>query len=128
VETKEEETSRRDMDQEALEHKSKTILSDIREWRRVHPKATFVEIEDEIHKRMMQLEAQVIQEATQESQAREWGRGSEQEAPHCPNCAIPLYARGKHQRRLQGNGGQSVTLKRMYGTCPKCGQSFFPSR
>ena len=116
------------MDQDAWLQKSSEILSDMKEWRRAHPKATFVEIEDEVHKRMMQLEAQVLQEAAQESSSREWSRESGEEPPRCPTCGEPVQARGKHQRTLQGNGGQSVTLSRMYGTCPKCGESFFPSR
>jgi hypothetical protein len=116
------------MDQEALEQKRKAILTEIREWRRAHPKAKYVEIEGEIQRRMMQLEAQVIQEAAQESEAREGGRGSDQRVPVCPNCAVPLSARGKDWRRLQGNAGESVTLNRMDGSCPKCGERFFPSR
>jgi len=115
------------MDQEGLEHKSKVLLTEIREWRRDHPKAKYVEIEGEVHRRMMQLEAQVIQAAVQESEAREWaGSTLEQERPPCPNCGTALQPRGKHQRTLQGNGGQSVTLKRTYGTCPTCGESLFP--
>ncbi|TMF49070.1 MAG: hypothetical protein E6I32_06345 [Chloroflexi bacterium] len=39
-------------------------------------KATYVEIEDEVHKRLMQLEAQIIEGAIQESPGCEWGRGS----------------------------------------------------
>jgi hypothetical protein len=116
------------MDEQAWLQKSEEILRDIKEWRQAHPKATFVEIEDEVHKRMMQLEAQVLQEAAQESSCREWGGALGKEHPRCPNCALPLQARGKHKRTLQGNGGQSVTLQRTYGTCPKCGESFFPSR
>jgi hypothetical protein len=114
------------MTQDAWLQKSEEILTDIKEWRRAHPKATFVEIEDEVHKRMMQLEAQVLQDAAQESSSREWRSSSGDEPPRCPSCAVPLHARGKHQRTLQGNGGQSVTLSRMYGTCPKCGESLFP--
>jgi hypothetical protein len=83
------------MDEHAWLQKSEEILTDIKEWRRAHPKATFVEIEDEEH-------------------------------PQCPTCAVPLHARGKHKRTLQGNGGQSVTLNRTYGTCPTCGESLFP--
>ncbi len=115
------------MDQDVWLQKSAEILSDMKEWRRAHPKATFVEIEDEVHKRMMQLEAQVLQEAAQESSSREWRRDASEDRPCCPNCGVPLQARGKHRRTLQGNGGQSVTLSRMYGTCPQCGESFFPS-
>jgi len=114
------------MDQQAWLKKSEEILTDIKEWRRAHPKATFVEIEDEVHKRMMQLEAQVLQDAAQESSSREWGRGSSEPAPQCPKCRVPLQARGKQKRTLQGNGGENVTLTRTYGTCPNCGESLFP--
>ncbi len=114
------------MDQHSWLKESEEILTEIKEWRGGHPKATFVEIEDEVHKRMMQLEAQVLQDAAQESPNREWGRTSGEDRPLCPKCAVPLQARGKQKRTLQGNGGQSVTLSRTYGTCPSCGESLFP--
>lgn len=116
------------MDEQALRKMSIEILTEIKEWRRAHPRATYVQIEDEVHTRMMQLEAQIIEGAVQESPSREWGRGSGHEAALCPKCAIPLQARGTHQRTLQGNGGQSVTLSRTYGTCPMCRESLFPPR
>jgi len=115
------------MDQQNWIKKSEEILTDIKEWRQAHPKARFVEIEDEVHRGIMELEAQVLQDAAQASPSREWGRGSKQEAPQCPKCGVSLQARGKQKRTLQGNGGQSVSLSRTYGTCPKCGESFFPS-
>jgi hypothetical protein len=124
---KTEESVEEAMDERAWVHKSQEILGDIKEWRRAHPKATFVEIEDEVHQRMMQLEAQVLQEAAQERSSREWGGALSEDQPRCPKCQVPLKARGKHKRTLQGNGGQSVTLHRTYGTCPTCGESFFPS-
>jgi hypothetical protein len=116
------------MDEHAWQHKSAAILTDIKAWRRAHPKATFVEIEAEVHQRLMQLEAQVLQDAAQASESSEWGHTSGQAGPVCPTCAIPLEARGKHQRTLQGNGGESVQLTRTYGTCPKCGAGLFPPR
>src|SRR5689334_7614288 len=64
------------MDEQALQNMGREILTDIKEWRREHPRATYVEIEEEVHKRMMYLEAQLIQEAALESPSREWGRGS----------------------------------------------------
>ena len=51
------------MDQTPEEHwrdLSERILTEISEWRRSHPKATFREIEDEVHTRMSRLEAQLI--------------------------------------------------------------------
>lgn len=107
---------------------SAKILSEVKEWRKAHPKATFVEIEDEVHRRMMELEAQLLEDAAQASASRAWGKETEGEGPRCPGCQVPLQARGQHTRTLQGNGGESVTLIRMYGTCPKCGESFFPPR
>jgi hypothetical protein len=90
-----------EMDQDAWMKKSEEILSDIKEWRQAHPKATFVEIEDEVHTRMMQLEAQMLQEAAQESRSREWGRATpEQQRPVCPTCGVTLQARG-HQKRTR---------------------------
>ena len=53
------------MDQTPEEHwrdLSERILTEISEWRRSHPKATFREIEDEVHARMSRLEAQLIQD------------------------------------------------------------------
>ncbi len=115
-----------DLDEEGWVQKSEEILTDIKAWRRAHPKATFVEIEAEIHRRMMQLEAQVLQDAAQESSSRAWGRATGQEGPPGPTCGVPLQARGTHRRTLQGNGGERVTLTRTYGTCPSCGESLFP--
>lgn len=116
------------MEQDAWLSKSAKILSDVKEWRKAHPKATFVEIENEVHRRMMQLEAHLLQDAAQESESRTWGKETGGEAPRCPTCQVPLQARGQHARTLQGNGGENVTLTRTSGTCPHCGASFFPPR
>jgi hypothetical protein len=105
---------------------SEQILTDITEWRRSHPKATLREIEDEVHLRMSRLEAQLIQDTAQQSKSRAWSGASPQERPTCPVCSIPLHARGKRARKLQGAGGQQVTLNREYGTCPNCGTGLFP--
>jgi NADH pyrophosphatase NudC (nudix superfamily) len=114
------------MEESQWQQKSAEILSGMKEWRLAHPKAKFVEIEEVVHQRMMELEAQILQEAAQASASREWTRQSGHSAPTCPTCGKPLQARGSHQRTLQGNGGQEVTLERTYGTCPECGQGFFP--
>jgi hypothetical protein len=116
------------MDDTAWRAMSEKILSDVKEWRKAHPKATLVEIEDEVHQRMMQLEAHLLRDAAQESSSRAWGGETGREPPRCPVCQVPLQARGKRSRTLQGNGGENVTLTRTSGTCPKCAESFFPPR
>jgi len=116
------------MEQDVWLSKSAKILSDVKEWRKAHPKATCVEIEDEVHRQMMQMEAQLLQDAAQESASRTWGKGTSGEAPRCPTCQVPLQARDQQTRTFQGTGGESVTLLRTYGTCPNCGESLFPPR
>jgi hypothetical protein len=105
---------------------SEHILTDIQDWRKSHPKATFSEIEEEVHSRMSRLEAQLLEATVQESPSRSWSGMSPQERPSCPVCRSPLQARGKRQRTLQGAGGQPITLHRAYGTCPNCGTGLFP--
>ena len=105
---------------------SEQILTGMKEWRHHHPKATFREIEDEVHSRMSQLEAQLIQDTAQQSKSQTWSHAISQDHPICPICKTPLQGRGKRQRRLQGAGGQEVLLSREYGTCPTCGTGLFP--
>lgn len=116
------------MKENALRQMSAEILGSITEWRRANPRATYVQIEDEVHTQLMQLEARVLESAMEESPSREWGRGSASAKVLCPHCGHPLQARGKQTRILQGNGGEQVKLERTYGTCSKCGEGLFPPR
>jgi hypothetical protein len=107
---------------------SAKILSDVKEWRKAHPKATFVEIENEVHRRMMQLEAHLLGDAAQESASRVWGKGISGAPPNCPTCQVPLQARGQRERTLQGNGGENITLTRTSANLPQVRGEFFPPR
>jgi hypothetical protein len=51
---------------------SEEILFGLKEWREQHPKATLLEIEEEVNKQMSRLGAQVIQDAAQSSPAADW--------------------------------------------------------
>ena len=86
------------MEQDAWLTKSAKILSEVIAWRKAHPKATFVEIEDEVHRRLMQLEAQLLQDVAQESSSQAWGKETGEAAPRCHTCQVPLQARGQHAR------------------------------
>ncbi|GCE10943.1 hypothetical protein KTT_29850 [Tengunoibacter tsumagoiensis] len=112
--------------EEQWQELSTRILTDIREWRRSHPKATLAEIEEEVHRRMSQLEAQVIEDTAHTSAFQCWSGKPAHERPCCPICRTPLQTRGKHMRTLQAAGGHDITLKREYGTCPTCGTGLFP--
>jgi hypothetical protein len=107
---------------------SEEILAEVNQWRTIHPKATFQELEQALHERLSRLEAQALQEAAQNRPASDWSQAPERDQPCCPACGTPLLARGQHIRHLQGSGGQDVTLRRHYGTCPRCGLGLFPPR
>ncbi len=107
---------------------SEQILTDIQEWRRSHPQATLREIEEEVHSRLSRLEAQLIQDAAQQSEQADWSGKAAEQRPTCPVCGTALQARGKRTRRLQAAGGQEISLTRSYGTCPSCGTGLFPPR
>jgi len=42
-----------DMEQDAWRSTGVKIVSDVKEWRKAHPKATVVDIEEDVHRRMM---------------------------------------------------------------------------
>jgi YgiT-type zinc finger domain-containing protein len=99
------------------------MLNGMKEWRKQHPKATFAEIERETMKRGAELQARLMEELVGESEIAEWVEG---EAPNCPECGTKMHKRGEQERRLQGQGGQEVVLKRAYAVCPACGAELFP--
>ena len=105
---------------------SEEVITGMREWRLQHPKATFSEIETALDERLTRLRACMLQDAALASGATDWAQAPREERPACPQCQRPLMRRGKHQRRLQTDGGREVALERTYGVCPECGAGFFP--
>lgn len=102
---------------------SEQILTDITEWRRSHPKATFGEIEDEVHLRMSRLEAQLIQDPAHQSKSRAWSGTSRHERPRCPVC-------GRHEESDNASSKEQED-KKSHGTenrepAQTVGQVFFP--
>jgi NADH pyrophosphatase NudC (nudix superfamily) len=108
------------------QHQSQQAARAMREWRQAHPRATLAEIEAAVDEQMNQMRASMIEEVAQASPLEQGGSG--QRARTCPQCGERMQARGKHQRTLQTQGGQRVTLTRQYQSCPFCGSSFFPPR
>ncbi len=100
------------------------ILSGMWEWRLQHPKATFVEIEAEMEKRISRLRARMMEELIQMSAAAD----AERDEPiRCPECGATMERRGKRKRKMQGTGGTEIEIEREYIECPACGAGFFPS-
>ena len=96
------------------------------QWRKEHPHATWSEIEAAVDEQINQLRAQLLQELVQMGETEEWSKIPQEERPRCTTCGEPLWARGKQTRYLQTSGGEAIKLRRTYGTCPECGEGFFP--
>jgi len=113
----------------AVEHwqeLSREAMQGMAAWREEHPKATLKEIEKALDERMMKLRAQVLEDAAQWSEMREWSQSAA--VPICPDCRKALEFRIKGKREMQTQGGQTIRLERDYGICPSCRQGFFPPR
>ena len=108
--------------QQSSQQASQTIA----QWRAAHPEATLAEIEAVVDEQMNRLRAGMIEEVAQASPLEQAGAGDQVRT--CPQCGERMQARGKHQRRLQTQGGQQVCLSRQYVSCSACGYSFFPPR
>lgn len=99
------------------------IISGMHEWRKRHPKATFAEIESETMRRTAEMQARLIEELVQMSEAADW---ADAEAPNCSKCGARMQKRGQQERHLQSQGGAEVVLRRAYALCPVCGAELFP--
>jgi hypothetical protein len=116
------------LDENRLKEVSEQIIRAMTAWNASHPKATFLDIEVKARELVSQLEAHLIQASALERERWEWSHREERERPTCPTCQVPLLARGKRVRHLQGPAGRDIPLQRTYGTCPTCGTGFFPPR
>lgn len=96
------------------------------QWRKEHPKATWAEIEAAVDEQMNQVRAQLLEDLVQMAESEPWSQLPAEERPRCATCGKALVARGKQSRYVQTNGEQAIKLTRSYGTCPDCGQGFFP--
>lgn len=96
-------------------------------WRREHPKATMVAIELETQRVLASLQARIVTDIAQHSEAAFFTNRPPAERPHCPDCGVPLQGRGAKERQLRGHGNQELRLAREHATCPQCERAFFPS-
>ncbi len=100
----------------------------MKEWRLQHPKATLVEIEAALDERLEKVRARMLQDAAQVSAAAAVAGGRGDERPRCPKCGGKLEDQGQEPRRLTTKGDQTITLRRSYALCTKCGERLFPPR
>lgn len=104
------------------------VFSGMADWHRQHPRPTLQEIEAAADARLSRLRAQMIADIATASPMADWSTLPQDARPTCPQCHLPLRARGQHHRQLQTYGGAEINLQRSYGTCPQCGAGLFPPR
>ena len=105
---------------------SADILTGMAEWRQQHPKATLREMEAELDVRWARLRARMLEDMALQAVSANWEEAPATDQPPCPQCGVPLQARGQHTRHLQTHGGRDLALTRSYGVCPSCQDGLFP--
>ena len=93
----------------------------VREWRKQHPKATFLQIAAQVDEQLSRVRTQMLQDMAMASASAQVGAQAE-----CPQCGIEMRARGRYSRKLLTEHDEQIELIRSYALCSSCGQSFFP--
>jgi len=96
-------------------------------WRRANPKATMRAIELANEQALARVHARMVADLAAASAHADLAAQPSEERPTCPDCGVPLIARGKKERTLRSHGDQAVILERSAATCPQCERAFFPS-
>ena len=104
------------------------VITGMKDWRVQHPTATFREIEAALDERLARIRARMLEDAALLSRAAELETEGSAERLTCPECGVPLQARGKQPRDLVTQHDQPIHLERQYAVCPQCEQGFFPPR
>ncbi|MDF1513186.1 MAG: hypothetical protein P1S60_05190 [Anaerolineae bacterium] len=111
---------------EDWEAASKELLVGMKEWRREHPRATWVEMEQELDRRMRQLRGEMLEDMAHASSLADVRGLAEEDRPVCCHCGEHLGPRGQERRTLKTDGNHEITLTRSYAVCPHCHTGFFP--
>ncbi len=82
-------------------------------WRREHPQATLAAIEAEAQRVLTRLQATLVQDLAQHSEAAFFSTHPPEERPVCPTRGVPVQPRGAKTRTLRGHGDQEVRLANM---------------
>lgn len=91
------------------------LQTELDAWRRVHPQATFAEMEEGVAAILNRARVVMLEQLA----ARTAGIPT-----RCPTCGRSMVSRGERIRALQTEGGEVV--RRPYYTCPECQTALFP--
>ena len=96
-------------------------------WRKAHPRATLVEIEQVVEAALSCLHARYLHDLTHASAAADLASVREQERPRCSACGGRLKLHGQRVREvLTPRQAVPLRLRRSYAVCSACGAGLFP--
>jgi hypothetical protein len=104
------------------------VLTGMKEWRLVHPKATLRQIEEALDERLAKVRARMLEDAALASAAGDLTVAPAGERPVCSACGVRREAHGQETREVTTIGNQTIRLTRTYAVCPACGAGLFPPR
>jgi hypothetical protein len=105
---------------------SQEVIRAMRDWRRQHPRATFMEIETVLDEHLARLRAQMLQDTALTRPSADLPTMNPSERPRCSQCGSMLNAQGAEIRTLVAEHDQMIKLAHSYATCPQCGAGLFP--
>lgn len=95
----------------------------VSEWRKGHPKATFLEITAQVDEQLSRVRARMLGDMAMASESAQAGG-----TLPCPACGRALRSRGSHKRTLLTQHDEQIAIARSYARCPSCLAGIFPPR
>ena len=106
---------------------SATVADELATWREQHPRASLLEIEEQVLAAMERVQAGYLRGLVQASLTADLASTPLAERPRCPGCGGNLEPQGKQEREvLTPRQAAALRLRRSYATCPTCGSGLFP--
>jgi predicted RNA-binding Zn-ribbon protein involved in translation (DUF1610 family) len=111
----------RRVDPPAPPDRTTVLRSDLAAWRRAHPRATLLEIEQQVDRQLAGLRTDLVTEVVGAAEAAT-------ERPACPGCGAAMERAGSRSRRLTAPHNEVWVLAGTRYRCPACGAGLSPPR
>ena len=97
------------------------LRSALAAWRRAHPGATLLEIEQEVDRQLAGVRTELVTELAGVAEAAVV-------RPACPRCGAAMERAGSRPRRVTGPHNETLVLAGARYRCPACGAGLSPPR
>lgn len=108
-------------DPPASPDRTTVLRSDLAAWRRGHPVATLLEIEQEVDRQLAGVRTDLVTEVVAAAEAA-------MARPACPDCGAAMERAGTRRRRLTAPHNEALELTGARYRCPACGAGLSPPR